>query len=463
MERVVALIDGEHYIPVTQSALEVMREKGNYDVVGAVFIGGTEKIGTRGEVAALGLPVIMDEDPVAGIEEGISRFQPDLMMDLSDEPIVGYVERFRFASVILNRGVAYAGADFRFDPPRHLDIMEKPSIAVMGTGKRTGKTAACAYVARVLSGQEGGEGLYDPCIVTMGRGGPPEPELVPGKELNMTPDYLLSLADQGKHAASDHFEDALMTRLTTIGSRRCGGGFAGVVYTSNVDQSAMLANTLPENLVLFEGSGACSLSIKVDAQILIVGAHQPLDYVGGYMGPYRVMRSDLIILTMCEPPMADEEKVREMDACIRAINPEAKVVHTLFRPKPLEDIRGKKVLLAVTAPPKMGPVLAQSLQDNYGCRVVGTSHNLANRPRLREDIAECLDKGEGVEVLLTEVKAAGIDVAARLGKENGLQVVFMDNVLVTVGGDGHLPPLVKDLARKAEDRFVTRKGGDAED
>jgi predicted GTPase len=75
-----------------------------------------------------------------------------------------------------------------------------------------------------------------------------------------------------------------------------------------------------------------------------------------------------------------------------------------------------------------------------------------------EDIAECLNKGEGVEVLLTKVKAAGIDVAARLGKENGLPVVFMDNILVTLGGDGHLPSLIKDLARKAEDRFAARKG-----
>jgi hypothetical protein len=51
-------------------------------------------------------------------------------------------------------------------------------------------------------------------------------------------------------------------------------------------------------------------------------------------------------------------------------------------------------------------------------------------------------------------------VAARLGKENGLQVVFMDNILVTVGGDGHLLSLIKDLARKAKDRFAASRGSD---
>lgn len=459
MEKAIVLIDGEHYIPVTKWAIDtVVKEK--YDVVGAVFIGGTEKIGTKGDLKAIGLPLITEDDPSVGIIQGIERFAPDVAVDLSDEPVVGYVERFSFANLILNQGVAYAGADFRFEPPRYLDVMNKPSISVVGTGKRIGKTAACAYVARVLSGQEDAEGpLFDPCIVTMGRGGPPEPELVPGKELDMTPAYLLSMADQGKHAASDHFEDALMTRLTTIGSRRCGGGFAGVVYVSNVDQSAKVANELPEDLVLFEGSGASVPSVRVDAEILIIGAHQPLDYIAGYMGPYRVMRSDLLILTMCEPPMADAEKVTQMDVVVRAINPEAKVVHTIFRPRPLEDIAGAKVFLALTAPFTMAPVLAEFLEREYGCNVVATSVYLANRPRLREDIRCSLEEHPEIDTLITEVKAAGIDVATRLAMEAGRRVVFMDNILLTVGGDGDLPVLIREVAKTAVKRHSER-GGD---
>lgn len=455
MKKAVVLIDGEHYIPVTRWAIDSLVKEHQYDVVGAVFIGGMEKIGTKGDLQALALPIIMPDDPLRGIKEAIDRFGPDIMIDLSDEPVVGYVERFRFANLILSRGVVYAGADFRFEPPRYLDIMTKPSIAVIGTGKRIGKTAACAHVARVLSGQEGGEALYDPCIVTMGRGGPPEPELVPGKELHMTPQYLVSLADQGKHAASDHFEDALMTRLTTIGSRRCGGGLAGAAFFSNVAASAALANTLPENLVFFEGSGATTLPVKTDARILIVGAHQPLEYIGGYMGPYRVMLSDLVILAMCEPPMADEEKVRRVDAVIREINPEAKVVHTIFRPRPLEAVEGRQVILTLTAPAMMNPILSGHLEEHYGCRVVGVSNHLANRPLLREDIQRCLAQDK-VDTLMTEVKAAGIDVAARLGLEHGLEVVFMDNILTTVGGDGDVNELVKEVARKAVERFSSR-------
>jgi len=456
MKRVVTLIDGEHYIPITKWAIDNLVKEKQYDIVGAVFIGGTEKIGKKGDLDALNLPIIMKEDALEGIKEGINKFKPDIIVDLSDEPIVGYRERFKFANLILSHQVVYTGADFRFEPPRYLDIMTKPSIAVVGTGKRIGKTAACAHMARILSGQEGKETLFDPVIVTMGRGGPPEPELVRGKELNMTPECLVSLANKGKHAASDHFEDAYITHLTTIGSRRCGGGFAGVTFFSNVEDSAALANTLPEDFVLFEGSGASTPSVKTDARILIIGAHQPLDYIGGYMGPYRVMMSDLIIITMCEPPMADKEKVQKMDSFIREINPKAKVIHTIFRPRPLESIEGKKILLTVTAPSIMNDVLSNHLEENYGCQVIGVSNHLSNRPKLREDMKQYFDKGE-VDTILTEIKAAGIDVAARLGLEHDLKVVFMDNILTTVGGDGDLNELVIRTAKKAVKNFKSKK------
>jgi predicted GTPase len=100
----------------------------------------------------------------------------------------------------------------------------------------------------------------------------------------------------------------------------------------------------------------------------------------------------------------------------------------------------------------MNPVLSRHLEEHCGCRVAAVSNSLANRPLLRKDIHRCLQENE-VDTLMTEVKAAGIDVAARLGLEHGLKVVFMDNILTTVGGDGDLNQLVRDVARKAVDRF----------
>jgi cyclic 2,3-diphosphoglycerate synthetase len=446
------LIDGEHYIPVNRDGIaEVARRRG-YEVLGAVFIGGTEKIGSLDDLKELGLPVVTDDDPIAAIAAAIRKFRPDVAVDLSDEPIVSAQKRFELANLILALGVIYEGADFRFSPPVYEKVCEKPSISIVGTGKRVGKTALGAYVARVLSGQENVEADYNPCIVTMGRGGPPEPEIIRGEDLEITPEYLLSESRSGKHAASDHYEDALMTRLTTIGCRRCGGGFAGVVFSSVVPDGARVANGLPSDFVIFEGSGASMPPVETDAWILAVGAGQSLAYINGYMGPYRIRKSDLCVLTMCEEPMADARKIAEMEAHIRELNPAIRILKTIFRPRPLEDITGEKVLFTTTAPDTVAASLRNHLQEQYSCEVVGISHHLSNRPKLRADIAEIIKKASPT-VLLTELKAAAVDVSTAMGLEAGLRVVYADNAIMELEGEPEPASEMVKLAELAIERF----------
>ena len=42
---------------------------------------------------------------------------------------------------VLNEGKIYEGPDFKFEPVTQLDIVKKPSLKIIGTGKRIGKTA----------------------------------------------------------------------------------------------------------------------------------------------------------------------------------------------------------------------------------------------------------------------------------------------------------------------------------
>ena len=108
---------------------------------------------------------------IASLEEAIAELSPDVVLDLSDEPVLGPPARFRLAARVLALGIPYEGADFRFDPPRFEPVRD-PSIAVIGTGKRVGKTAVTGHVAGVLARER------SVVVVAMGRGGPPEPELV---------------------------------------------------------------------------------------------------------------------------------------------------------------------------------------------------------------------------------------------------------------------------------------------
>ena len=432
LNKMLCLVDGEHYLPVTQEAIDTLNNLEHIDVIGAVFIGGTEKLRDDSEDTyseKLGVPVQFAKDkdiPYDIIVEMIRKYDADTVFDLSDEPILDYSKRFKIACKVLNEGITYQGPDFKFEPISQYDIMEKPSITILGTGKRIGKTAVSGYVSRLID-----RNGYEPCVIAMGRGGPEEPEIVHGENLEINAEFLLEQSEKGVHAASDHWEDALMSRILTIGCRRCGGGMAGEVFLTNMKKGARLANGVDSKFVIFEGSGAAIPPIRTDKKIALVGANQPIENLTTFFGPYRIALGDLVILTMCEEPMCSDEKIRKIEEFVDEINPDATVISTVFRPKPLDDISGKKVLFATTAPEDVKDKLVDYLEENFGCEVIGTTAHLSNRPLLREDMKKYMDKAE---VMLTELKAAAVDVATKDAIAAGLEVVYCDNIPVPISG-----------------------------
>ena len=423
----ICLVDGEHYLPVTKSALDMLDSMEHNEIVAVVFIGGTEKLREASEEGIsekMERPVHFGEDyhkiPYDLIEEMIKKYDADVVMDLSDEPIVDYSKRFKMATIALKNGIPYEGPDFKFDPLTEHEVLKKPSLKILGTGKRIGKTAVSAYAARLIHKKE-----YNPCIVAMGRGGPEKPEIVRGDQIKITPEYLMEQSDKGVHAASDHWEDALMSRILTIGCRRCGGGLAGDVFITNMKKGAELSNEVESDFVIMEGSGAAIPPIKTNKHIVLVGVNQPIHNLKMFFGPYRIQLGDLIILTMCEEPMASKERVKDVINFIKKINPKAEVIPTVFRPKPLENIEGKNILFATTAPDSIKDVLIDHLEENYGCKVIGTTPHLSNRPLLQKDIEKYIDD---VDIMLTELKAAAVDVATKDALEAGLGVVYCDNI-----------------------------------
>jgi cyclic 2,3-diphosphoglycerate synthetase len=432
--RALFLIDGEHYPPVVLDAMRSVTESMDATGVAAAFLGGTEKLK---EGTDYGLPLVHGDDPVSAVALALSEHEVDVVVDLSDEPVVGYRERMRIASHTLAAGARYVGSDFELRPPELRDVSTKPSMAVVGTGKRVGKTAVSGYLARLLA-REG----FDPGVVSMGRGGPPRPEVIEGHKLEVGSGYLLEALERGAHAASDYYETAALSRVTTVGCRRCGGGFAGEPFVSNVLEGAEIANGLDTGVTLFDGSGAAMPPVAVDARVLVAGAHQDPEYVVGYLGAYRVMISDLVLLTMSEEPMADEARVRELVRRIGEIRPDLPVIPTVFRPRPVGDVSGKRLAYVSTAPETVLGKLARHLEEGYGCEVVAASGNLSNRRRLAED----LDRMPPVEAYLTEIKAAAVDVVTRRGAEEGRPVLYCDNDPVGEGLDAGLLALARRAA-----------------
>lgn len=437
--KVLALVDGEHHPTAVREALEAM-SAGGTEVAGALFCGGTEKVDIEALQLVYGVPVLRPDaagdELVTALAHAIDHFRPDGVLDLTDEPILSPADRFRLASVALDRGVSFAGADFDLRPPRFADVLTKPSIRVFATGKRTGKTAVASGLARHAIDRG-----HAPAIVAVGRGGPNPPRVI---EAGTTLDTkrLLEMVDEGLHASSDYVEDAITSGATTIGCVRVGGGLAGATISSNIVAAARMAEERDEDLVLLEGSGASIPEVAASAGVVCVPASLG-DSASSYLNPYRLLLADLAVVTMAEPGSA----AATTTAAIHGSAPGLDVIHVVFRPEPLTDISGRKAFFCTTAPSDAGEVLRSHLEREHGCEVVGMTHKLSDRAALRRDLAEA----SAHDVVLVELKAAAIDVAARAAVEQGREVVFVNNALVGTTEDGK----TSDVAG-AFDRLIDR-------
>jgi cyclic 2,3-diphosphoglycerate synthetase len=328
--KALAIVDGEHYPEVVRDALAQLP----YEFVAVRLVGGTEKLR---DAPDYGVPIV---DGVPDV---------DVAIDLTDE------RRPELIADFLAAGISVVGADFRFDPPP-LHAFELPSISVIGTGKRVGKTAVATHVARLLARDR------SVVCVAMGRGGPAEPELVTTPP---TIEDLVARSRAGQHAASDYLELAVFAGVPTIGCRRAGGGIAGAPFVSNVVEGARLAASLEPDVVVFDGSGAAIPPIATTARIL-VGRE-----------PFRERISDLVL---------DDIELRLT---------------------PAEPLEGRVAVFTA------GPAST----DHLDADVVHVSRNLARRDLLREEL-ERLDadtylvelKAAAIDVVAEHALARGATV-----------------------------------------------------
>jgi cyclic 2,3-diphosphoglycerate synthase len=393
---VIALVDGEHHPAAVRELLDRLeRERG---LAGVVFCGGEEKLAPGPLDEHYGRAVERELEP------GLRRLAgagAAAVVDLADEPVLPASAKLRAAALALSLGLSYEAPGAELEPPRYEQVpFDGPKLAVIGTGKRTGKTAVAGHWAGLLRD----EGV-DPMIVCMGRGGPEEPRLAEGA---LGLDRLLAIAAQGGHAASDYLEDAVIAGVRTVGCRRVGGGFAGAPADSNVPAGAALAAGLGPDALIFEGSGACIPPVEVDRTVCILGAGPPEPFA-----EYRLARADLVLAAEgAEAP--------------------AGAVSFRLRPEPLAPVpEGARVALFTTGAPGL-----------EGVEPVLASTNLARRSPLAADLERAV--AERCDVYLVELKAAAVDTVAVRARSEGAEVVFVRNR--PLGIDEALLDLYRDAA-----------------
>jgi cyclic 2,3-diphosphoglycerate synthetase len=370
---VIALIDGEHHPAAVRDALARL------DLAGVIFCGGEEKLPPGPLDDVYGRPI--EADP----EDALRRLAPraEAVVDLADEPVLPPSAKLRLAARALDLGLRFESPGLQLQPPSYSPVaFDGPKLAVIGTGKRTGKTAVAGHWAGLLR-------ELDPVIVCMGRGGPADPTLAAADTALAD---LLAVVEGGGHGASDYLEDAVLAGVRTVGCRRVGGGLAGAPWESNVPAGAELAASLPGvGALIFEGSGSCIPPVEVDRTVCVIGAGEPEP-----LADYALLRAQLLLAHegADAPPGA---------------------LRFSLRPEPAEPLpEDARVALFTTGAPAC-----------EGVEPVVASANLARRSALAADLERAA--AERCDVYLTELKAAAINTVARHAAERGARVVFVRN------------------------------------
>lgn len=393
---IIVLIDGEHHPPAVRDMLD--RLHAARGVAGVVFCGGEEKVSARAledPVAHYGREVLSGLTPEEGLRELASSAGAagcTAVVDLADEPVLDPTARLRLAALALHLGLSYEAPGMRLSPPPYAAVpFDGRSLAVIGTGKRSGKTAVAGHWAELLR-----TAGADPAIVCMGRGGPAKPQVARG---GIGLEELMAISDRGGHAASDYLEGAALAGVTTVGCRRVGGGFAGEPGESNMIEAATLAAGIASGALILEGSGSCIPPIAADRTVCVVSSQS----IEG-LDRYRVLRADLCLT------------FRQIDCPCPAIGIE-------LRPEPAEPVPQNARVAAFTT----------GAQRCEGVEPVVSSRNLSRRTALSEDLDRAV--AEGCDVYLTELKAAAIDTVAARARDEGARVIFLRNRPIGIDGD----------------------------
>ena len=436
LPRAVVLVDGEHYPPVVAAALEGLRRR--FEVVGGLFAGGREKLrggeeqapggARRGARACRGstasIPARRAGRALDGTRAALRAARAEALVDLSDEPVVGYRERFLLMSAALAEGARYVAADTEVRPQDFARLERLPALGVIGTGKRVGKTAVSGWLARRLDAalararrrDRAGHGPRRPARARAGagprgprrsraaRGLPPRParrqRLLRGRRAGRRHDHRLPALRRraGRRAVRRHRARGAAAAWRAV-RRRPGRhrgqrlrGAAGGVRRRGVRgrRPRSRSTTSPAcSAPTACCSATCSCSRSARRRSPTALAWRALAEAA------RAVRPGLRVVP---------DGVQAAAGAVGA-RPPRRLLHDGARGPPCR-------------------VLARALADDHGAEVVLVSADLADRGAPGADVARAAREAD---VFLCEIKAAAVDVVAEAAAAAGRELVFCDN------------------------------------
>ena len=376
---VIALIDGEHHPAAVRDVLTGLDS--SRGLAGVVFCGGEEKLGAGALAEHYGRAV--ETDP----EHGLRRLAPSAaaVVDLADEPVVPASRKLALAALSLHLGLAYEAPGLRLTPPRYAEAPgDAPKLAVIGTGKRTGKTAVAGHWAALMR-----ERGVDPVIVCMGRGGPAEPRAAAA---GIGLEELLD-GPRPRRARGVRLPRGRGARRRAHGRLPAGG----------------------------RGPRGRARRVERGRGRRARGVH------GARRDPVRGLRAPASRPWRWTGPSACSERARPSPSPSTGCSGRTSCWPRRARPRPPEPCPSScypsRPSRCRPAPawPCSRPAPSTATEWSPSC----VSTNLARRGALAEDLERAAR--EGCDLYLTELKAAAIDTVARRAVDEGARVVFVRN------------------------------------
>ena len=357
--RTLVLVDGEHYPPVTRWALDVARERG-HEVVGALFVGGIGEDRSQRAARAGSCRRGVGRDRAAALARTpIDAFAPEAVLDLSDEPVLGYRERMAARG---RRPDSRAAVPGRGLPAR--SAVDRPAAAGAHARRHRNRQADREDRHQRGAGAAAARRGLDPVVVAMGRGGPAAPQVAEAGSVDLA--RLVELVRAGEHAASDYLEDALTTGVTH--DRRAPGRPAGSPAPP-MPRTCVRPRRWPWRAT----RASCPGRQRVGRAAHPLGCGRP----GGagrrsHRIPGRLSRP---LPTVDVGPRgcyygngpAGSENLSALRPHLPRYLGDARYVVTDFIPVPLADVRDRRAFFATTAPAAAAAKQVEHLGAAHGC------------------------------------------------------------------------------------------------
>jgi cyclic 2,3-diphosphoglycerate synthetase len=103
--------------------------------------------------------------------------------------------------------------------------------------------------------------------------------------------------------------------------------------------------------------------------------------------------------------------------------------------------------MAMTASEIIKSRIKKYMEKNYSCKIRQMSFSLSNRKQLKRDLQNCND----YNTILTELKAASVDLLTRYAVKHKKEIVYMNNIPIILDGEQILRKELKNIFSKGKD------------